>query len=111
MSEAVSPAQSQPAAPSARAFKIAAIVEAVSWLGLLIGMFFKWVVQSTEVGVKVFGPIHGVVFLCYVFSTLWAGRNHRWTVKELLVGLLSSIPPFMTIWFEKRAESKGLLVR
>lgn len=107
MSEAVNPAQSQ----SAKVFKIAAIVEAVSWLGLLIGMFFKWVVQSTEAGVKIFGPIHGVVFICYVLATLWTARDHRWSAKETLLGLVSSIPPFMTLWFEKRAEGRGLLRR
>ena len=46
----------------ARAFKLAAFAEAVSWIGLLIGMFFKWIVQSGDLGVRIFGPIHGTIF-------------------------------------------------
>ncbi len=36
-------------------FSIVAIAEACSWTGLLIGMFFKYVVVGTEIGVKIFG--------------------------------------------------------
>ncbi|WP_460467668.1 DUF3817 domain-containing protein [Calidifontibacter terrae] len=111
MSDVVSPTQSQSVSLSAKVFRIAAFAEAVSWLGLLIGMFFKWVVQSTQVGVQVFGPIHGFVFICYVLTSLWTAKDHRWSAKELLLALVSSIPPFMTIWFERRAERMGLLVR
>lgn len=93
----------------ARAFRIIALAEALSWLGLLIGMFFKWVVQSTEIGVKIFGPIHGTIFILYVLATLWTARAHRWSRGQVLLGLASSIPPFMTFWFERRAERTGLL--
>ena len=95
--------------PSAKAFKVAAIAEACSWVGLLIGMFFKWVLDVSEIGVKVFGPIHGAIFICYVLVCLWAASVHKWTIKQLALGLVSSIPPFMTIWFERFAERHGLL--
>ena len=94
---------------AARAFKIIALAEALSWLGLLIGMFFKWVLETTEVGVKIFGPIHGTIFILYVLATLWTARVHRWSVGQVVLGLGSSIPPFMTWWFERRAERTGLL--
>ena len=97
--------------PFGRAFKIAAFAEGVSWIGLLIGMFFKWVVQSGDVGVRVFGPIHGTIFILYVVSLIAVSMAHKWTPKESLLGLVSSIPPLMTVWFERRAERRGALVR
>ena len=37
-------------------FRLIAMAEAVSWVGLLVGMYFKYVgTPRTEVGVKVFG--------------------------------------------------------
>ncbi len=104
--------QTQPFAalhPSAKAFKVVAIAEAFSWAGLLVGMFFKWIVQSTELGVRIFGPIHGGIFVAYVVSCFWAASVHKWSVKHLVLGLVSSIPPFMTVWFERFAERHGLL--
>ncbi|MCW2619625.1 MAG: putative rane protein, partial [Modestobacter sp.] len=35
----------------ARAFRAVAIAEAVSWLLLLAGMFVKWVLKTSELGV------------------------------------------------------------
>jgi len=95
----------------ARAFKVAAFAEAVSWIGLLIGMFFKWIVQSGDLGVRIFGPIHGTIFLLYVISLVAVSVAHKWTPKESLLGLISSVPPLMTVWFERRAEHRGALVR
>ena len=51
------------------AFRVVAVAEALSWLGLLTGMFFKYVVDAGEQGVQMFGPIHGTVFLTYVVVT------------------------------------------
>lgn len=94
----------------AGAFRIAAFAEAVSWVGLLIGMFFKWIVQSGDLGVRIFGPIHGTIFLLYVLKLCAVSVKHKWAAKDSLLGLVSSIPPLMTVWFERRAERRGLLV-
>lgn len=95
----------------ALAFKIAAFAEAVSWIGLLIGMFFKWILQTGDLGVRIFGPIHGTIFLLYVVSLIAVSMAHKWSPKETVLGLFSSIPPLMTVWFERRAERRGALVR
>ena len=50
----------------ARIFRAVAIAEACSWTGLLIGMVFKYLVVFDDVGVKIFGPIHGGLFVAYV---------------------------------------------
>ena len=44
--------------PSPGRFRLVALAEAVSWVGLLVGMYFKYLgTPRTEIGVKVFG--HG----------------------------------------------------
>lgn len=48
---------------TASRFRTVALLEAVSWAGLLTGMFFKYVPDpGNEIGVKVFGWIHGIIF-------------------------------------------------
>ncbi|WP_308818963.1 DUF3817 domain-containing protein [Pseudonocardia alni] len=93
----------------AKAFRVVAVAEALSWTGLLIGMFFKWVLATTEVGVQVMGPIHGALFVAYVLVTLWTARLFRWDLRTTVIGLLASIPPLTTIWFERRAGATGHL--
>ena len=96
--------------PFVRVFKVAALLEAISWALLLTGMFFKWILKTTEVGVQIAGPIHGVIFIIYVIATLKLWQDHDWPVKEFLIGLVCSVIPFATVWFEKRAERQVLLV-
>ena len=93
----------------ATAFRVVAVAEACSWVGLLIGMFVKWVLETSEVGVQVFGPIHGGVFVAYVLVTLVAARVLRWSVGTTLLGLAASVPPLVTIWFERWATRTGAL--
>jgi integral membrane protein len=87
--------------PVVTAFRVVAFAEAVSWAGLLTGMFFKYVVDAGERGVQVFGPIHGTVFLCYVVVTLVAWRRLHWSLPVAVIGLAASIPPFCTVLFEE----------
>ena len=78
---------------AATAFRIVAVAEALSWLGLLAGMYVKYVPQTSEAGVQVFGPIHGGVFVAYVVVALVAGRVLRWDVRTTLLALAASVPP------------------
>lgn len=90
-------------------FRVVAFAEAVSWLGLLTGMFFKYVTESGEAGVKIFGPIHGGIFVLYVLVTLWVARPFRWSPGVLVLALVSAIPPFATAIFEVWADRRGLI--
>ena len=96
---------------AATAFRVVAVAEALSWIGLLVGMFVKYVPETTELGVQVFGPIHGGVFLAYVVVALVAARVLRWSAGTTLLALLASIPPLATIWFQRRATRTGQLPR
>ena len=94
---------------AATLFRVAAVAEAVSWLGLLAGMYVKYVPGTTELGVQVFGPIHGGIFVVYVVATLVASRVLRWSPGTTLLGLVASVPPLATVWFERRASRSGAL--
>jgi integral membrane protein len=94
---------------AATAFRVVAFAEALSWLGLLTGMFFKYVVDAGEQGVHVFGPVHGTVFLTYVVVTLFTWRAQRWSFPVALLALVASVPPFCTVAFEEWARRTGRL--
>lgn len=91
------------------AFRIVAFAEAVSWAGLLTGMYFKYLTDAGELGVKVFGPIHGAVFLLYGVLALVVARAQRWSLGTTLLGLAAAVPPFATAAFEIWAQRTGRL--
>jgi integral membrane protein len=95
----------------ARVFRVVAIAEACSWLGLLVGMALKYLVVFDDVGVRVFGPIHGALFVAYAVVALVAARVFRWGPATTVLALLASVPPAATVWFERRAVRRGELER
>ncbi|MEU4606573.1 DUF3817 domain-containing protein [Kribbella sp. NPDC023972] len=88
-------------------FRWVAIAEAVSWTGLLIGMLFKYVLSDNELGVKVFGPIHGGIFIVYVLTVLVVRGPLRWSWPVTLAALAASVPPLFTWFFEIWAVRTG----
>jgi integral membrane protein len=92
-----------------RVFRALAIAEACSWAGLLVGMFVKYVVVHNEIGVQVFGPIHGALFVAYVVAAVAVARPLGWDLRTLLLALGASIPPLCTLWFERWALRTGRL--
>ena len=93
----------------ATAFRVVAVAEALSWAGLLAGMYVKHVLGTSEAGVQVFGPVHGVVFLGYVAVAMVAARVLRWSPRTTLLALAAAVPPLVTIWFERWASRTGRL--
>lgn len=92
-----------------RLFRIVAVAEAITWALLLTGMFLKYVTETTELGVRVGGMLHGVVFIAYVLTTLVVAVDQRWSAGRTVLGLAASIPPFFTVLFDRYAERRGLL--
>ncbi len=90
-------------------FRAVAIAEALSWAGLLVGMLFKYAIGGSEVGVQVFGPIHGAVFVLYVGVALLTWRSLAWSPVVGLLALAASVPPFGTLVFERWAVRAGHL--
>lgn len=88
-------------------FRRVAIAEAVTWALLLAGMFLKYGTETTELGVRVFGMVHGVVFISYCLTTVLVAVDQRWSRGRLLLGLAAAVPPFATVPFDRYAERRG----
>ena len=67
-------------------FRAVAVTEAVTWGLLLTGMVLKYVTETTELGVQVFGMVHGVVFIAYCLFESYADRRgllgREWLSRE-----------------------------
>jgi integral membrane protein len=95
--------------PPRTLYRRIAVAEVVTWALLLLGMFLKYVTRTTDLAVSVFGLVHGVVFIAFCLVTLLLWVNQRWTWREGVLGLLSAVPPFLTVWWERRLERRGAL--
>jgi integral membrane protein len=87
-------------------FRALAITEAITWACLLAGMFVKYVVGTTDVGVQIAGPIHGVAFISYCLVAVVVAIDQQWSRGRIALGLASSVPPLMTIWFDRHVEKR-----
>lgn len=82
-------------------FRVAATAEAVTWTLLIIGMVLKYVTETTELGVRIGGMLHGVVFIAYVLVVVALWIDHRWPLRTGVLALVSAVPPWLTLWFER----------
>ena len=101
----------QPLSGIGRLYATIAFIEAFTWLGLLTGMFLKYVTRTTEDVVTVFGYAHGFAFLVYVLITVIAAFRLRWGVVAAVVALAASVPPLCTIPMEIWLRRRGRLSR
>jgi len=92
-----------------RVFRALAVAEGFSWAALLVGMFLKWVLRLTELGVEIAGPVHGAFFIGYGLAALALWRLQRWPFRVALFAGLSAVLPFATVWFERWAGRHGYL--
>ncbi|WP_167472535.1 DUF3817 domain-containing protein [Nocardia arthritidis] len=93
----------------AKRFRFIAVLEAISWVFLIVGMVFKRLPEPVTWPVKVFGMTHGIIFILFVLTAVLAARELAWTWKTTVLALLSSIPPFCTVLFEVWAVRNGKL--
>ncbi|WUD69781.1 DUF3817 domain-containing protein [Nocardia sp. NBC_00508] len=93
----------------AKRFRFIAVLEAISWVLLIIGMVFKRIPEPVMWPVKVFGMTHGIVFVLFVIAAIVAARELGWNAKTTILALASSIPPFCTVLFEVWAVRAGQL--
>ncbi len=85
-------------------YRVVARAEAVTWALLLFGMFLKYGTKSTDMGVRIGGMLHGIVFVSFVVVTAAVWIDNKWSLKRGLLGLASAIPPFCTLIFDANAE-------
>lgn len=93
----------------AKRFRLVAVWEAVTWLALLIAMFFKWVLGHEE-AIAIPGMVHGVAgFIPFVVISLITAFQLKWNLSTTFLALVSSVPPFGTLVFEWWAVRTGRL--
>jgi integral membrane protein len=73
--------------------RVVALLEATSFLALLVATYIKYSDDSPG-GVEVLGPIHGVLFLAYVFLALSVRPRAGWSNRTTLLVLLGAVLPF-----------------
>lgn len=95
--------------PTGKLFAVAAFFEAFTWAGLLLGMWLKYGLQSTDVLVWWFGRLHGAAFLFYVIVTFVVATRLRWPGWALLLAVLAAVPPLVTVPLEMWYRRRGLL--
>ena len=100
---------SHPLAPGGRLFAVAAFIEGFTWAGLLIGMWLKYGPVANELGVKIFGPLHGGAFLFYVVVTVLVALRLRWPWWATLLAVIAAVPPLVTVPLEMGFRRMGLL--
>lgn len=91
------------------AFRAIAVIEALTWVGLLIGMLFKYVINGDPLGVRIFGALHGAAFLAYVPVTLAAATRFRWSLGVTALGVAAAFPPLGTLLFDAWIARTGRL--
>ena len=83
------------------AFRVVAVVEAVTYLVLLAAVVLKRVLDGPDF-VSVLGPIHGIAFLVYLVLVLRIRESQGWNLGRTIVVILLSAVPFGGFWVERR---------
>ncbi|WP_181773673.1 DUF3817 domain-containing protein [Amycolatopsis pittospori] len=99
----------RPMARTGKVFAAIAIVEAATWAGLLVGMFLKYVTETTELGVRIFGMLHGIAFIAYLIITIATAVGLRWSRRVTIIAVLAAIPPLVTLPLELWLRRTGRL--
>ncbi len=84
-----------------KALMIVAFAEAVSWIGLLLGMVLKYGFDN-ERGVSIMGPIHGMLFMIFAVLLLITHVQERWSIGRTVLSFVESVPPLTGFLLGKR---------
>lgn len=78
---------------SIKTFRYVAVVEATSFLLLLTASVIKRT-GGSELGVQVLGPIHGVLFLAYLYCVFSLRSVAGWSAQTTALLVIGAIVPF-----------------
>ncbi len=70
-----------------------ALAEATSFLALLAATYVKYA-NDAPLGVDILGPIHGILFLAYVYIAVMIRGSLGWSHRTTLYVLFGAIVPF-----------------
>jgi integral membrane protein len=82
-------------------FRRIAVIEAASFLLLLTASVIKRTADEA-LGVQVLGPIHGLLFLSYVYVALQIRDAQGWDGRTTALILLGAVVPFGGFVVERR---------
>jgi len=87
--------------------RVIGFLEGLSLLFLFfVAMPMKYYLNN-PIASKIMGPIHGILFILFIFNTLSVGIEHKWkfatTTWKVLV---ACIIPFGTFYIDKKILSK-----
>ncbi len=99
----------RPLAPTGYLYMIVAFLEAVTWAGLLVGMYQKYILGLSDNLVPLFGGLHGLVFMLYVAITWLVSRALKWDLRTTALVGAAGVPPFLTIPVEIWLRRTGRL--
>ena len=94
-----------------RIFRICAITEAVTWVGLLYSMYEKYIEDTRTELLHIMGSLHGYACLAFVLVVFLVRAEYGWSHKITLLALASSVPPLATVPFERWAYRRLLRSR
>jgi integral membrane protein len=83
-----------------RTLRIVSIVEATTYLILLVAAVVKRT-SDFELGVKVMGPFHGLLFLAYVALILMNRSDMAWSWLKAIAAMVLGALPFGGYWVER----------
>jgi integral membrane protein len=85
-------------------FKVVAISEGLSYLVLLANMLFNKQSNPELYKMLLFpiGMAHGILFIAYLYLTLFVKSKLNWSIKDTLVIILGSLIPFGAFYIEKK---------
>src|SRR5689334_19575785 len=89
-----------------RNFRYVALVEATSFLLLLMATYLKHV-NDQPLGVEILGPIHGLLFVAYVVMALSLREGQGWSPRTTLLILLGAVLPFGGYVVDRWLDANG----
>ena len=91
---------------SLKTFRAVALIEATSFLLLLVASVLKRTADA-DILVSILGPIHGVLFVAYVLIALNLKAEQAWSTKETAYILLGAVLPFGGYVVDRRLGARA----
>ena len=83
-------------------FRIAAFLEGISYLLLMVASIYKRMPEGNDAYVKLLGMPHGLLFVAYIALAIFLRSTYKWDTKTFVIILLGSLIPFGTFYVDKK---------
>ena len=83
-------------------FKIIAVLEGISSILLFFFAMPMKYIMNNKIFMRPIGMGHGVLFLGFIFITLFFAFNKKWTSQKVLLFFIFSLIPLGTFYIDKK---------